>query len=385
MSNKPTVTYIIADLIDPLFILKDALNELPAQELPELPVFSLFLSRGRLKTSEVSEQNTDNYYSCLFKHLPLEKALSPLPIAAVSLLFDNRVADNTLADQRQSDEDLTNKWVMRLDPCFMVPDRDQLVLAKTGNLDLSLQEAEQLAEEIRQFYKQYEEEIFWTIKVLSPQRWYLISDKPITIDSVPPEKVIGQSVKSHLFSVSTGGNSAQAKENRYWLNLFNEFQMILHQSPVNKLRKQSNKIPVNSLWFWGQSRSFSAQDSIQESQSTQQRIYSDNTIAQALSFIQGGKYESLPERYISSDGLDSTYVIDDFSRALQKKDIFSWVGLIEQFEEEYLSPVLNDIHSGKIARLTIISPTGKTLLLTKKNLSRWWRRKRKFSRYFIEN
>jgi len=364
MSSKPAVTFMIADLIDPILILKDALNELPAQELPELPVFSLFLSRGKLLSPEHYDHTHYNLYSCLFKHLNVPSPFSTLPIASSSFLFDNKNFSDAF----------NNKWIMRLDPCFMVPDRDQLVLAKTGNLDLSLQEARQLAEEIKQFYGQYEQDHFWTIKVLSPNRWYLISDKPIAIDTVPPEKVIGQSVKSHLFS-------ANKKESRYWLNLFNEFQMILHQSPVNKLRRESNKIPVNSLWFWGQSPFFPAQ----KAQPEQQKIYSDNTIAQALSFIQGGEYEFLPEHYISSDVLDTVYVIDDFSRALQNKDIFSWIGLIEQFEENYLSPVLNDIHRGKIAQLSIISPTGRSLLLTKKQLSRWWRRKRKFNHYFTEN
>jgi len=371
--SKPVVSFIIADLIDPLFILKDALKALPVQELPELPVFSLFLSRGKLLTPENVDNSNDNYYSCLFKHLSLatlpSPIPSPLPIAAASFLFDN----NTAAEHFQ------NKWIMRLDPCFMVPDRDQLVLANTGNLGLSLEQARQLAEEIMQFYSQYEEDNFWTIKVLSPERWYLVSDKPINIDTVPPEKVIGQSVKAYLFSRSF---SEREEESRYWLNLFNEFQMIMHQSPVNKLRRESNKVPVNSLWFWGQSPSFSAEACQLGVLSEKQRVYSDNSIAQALSFIRGGEYESLPESYVPNDGQGAVYVIDDFSRALQNKDIFSWIGLLEQFEKNYLSPVLNDIHSGKIAQLNIVSPSGRTLQLTKKYLSRWWRRKKQFQLFF---
>ena len=141
MSSKPAVTFMIADLIDPILILKDALNELPAQELPELPVFSLFLSRGKLLSPEHYDHTHYNLYSCLFKHLNVPSPFSTLPIASSSFLFDNKNFSDAF----------NNKWIMRLDPCFMVPDRDQLVLAKTGNLDLSLQEPGSLLRKLNNF------------------------------------------------------------------------------------------------------------------------------------------------------------------------------------------------------------------------------------------
>ena len=226
---------------------------------------------------------------------------------------------------------LNNQWVMRIDPCFMVADRDQLVLANIGNMDLSLQEAKQLAEEIKQFYRQYDEAIFWDIEVLSAKRWYLISEKPINIDTVPPEKVLGQSIKPYLFR-------ANNKEQREWLNLFNEFQMILHQSPINKIRQKNNKAPINSLWFWGQSEYCS----LESEQNKSLMVYSHNSVAQGLAFIHGGHYADLPEYYVTGSAMDQDclYIIDDFSRALQNKDIFQWVGLLEVFEKNYLIPIL---------------------------------------------
>ena len=370
LMQKRTLTLIVPGLIDSVLAL-NALQEIPIQELPALTTFSLFLSRGQITIPQTNDLSDYNLYTCLLDALPLDLPLNDasilLPIANISMHYDSQ--------QIETPKALNNKWIMRIDPCFMVADRDQLVLAKTGDMDLSLQEAKQLAEEIKQFYSQCNEEIFWTIKVLSAERWYLISDKPITIDSVPPEKVLGQSVKPYLFR-------AKNKEQREWLNLFNEFQMILHQSPINKIRQKNNKLPINSLWFWGQSE----YTSLESKQNKSLRLYSHSAVAKGLAFIHGGESADLPEHYLASpnDSHHCIYVIDDFSRALQNKDIFQWVGLLEAFEQNYLVPILHDIKAGHISHLELISPTGRKLLITKKLLARWWKKKKIFINFFIK-
>lgn len=401
--SQTNLTFIIPDLIEPLAVLK----QIPAQELPELAIFSLFLSRGKITFPEQYDHTDNNFYSCLFKQFSLpdislsdtslpntslsdtslsdtslpNKKLdnsSQLPIASSSLLFDIMNSDNAYSKKA-----LQNKWIMRLDPCFMMPDRDQLVLVKASDMDLSLTESKQLIEEIKKFYEPFKEELFWSIESFSvphsltehslTEHWYLISDKAIHIDNAPPEKVVGQAVKSYLFRKNK-------EDNRYWLTLFNELQMILHQSSVNKTRQANKKIPINSLWFWGESE-FTP---LPGTQIDKINVYSNNSLAQALSSIQGCNYSMLPNKYVSACEHHSLYTIEDFSSALQNKDIFSWLGLLEQFEENYLRPALHDINSGKLAKLEIISPTGKKLLVTKKLLARWWQRKRKFSNFFIE-
>ncbi len=363
---KKTVTLLVPGLIDSVLAL-NALQKIPSQELPDLATFSLFLSRGQNKTSQKNDHSDDDFYTCLFKILPLKETTRPLPIAPVSMQYDSQ--------QIEAPKLLNNQWVMRIDPCFMVADRDQLVLANIGNMDLSLQEAKQLAEEIKQFYRQYDEAIFWDIEVLSAKRWYLISEKPINIDTVPPEKVLGQSIKPYLFR-------ANNKEQREWLNLFNEFQMILHQSPINKIRQKNNKAPINSLWFWGQSEYCS----LESEQNKSLMVYSHNSVAQGLAFIHGGHYADLPEYYVTGSAMDQDclYIIDDFSRALQNKDIFQWVGLLEVFEKNYLIPILAEIKAGNIAHLELVSPTRKKILITQKLLARWWRKKQKFIHYFTK-
>lgn len=378
--SKTSLRLIVPGLIDPVPYLK----QLPAQDLPELPVFSRFLSRGKFISPETYDNSNNNLYTCMFEQYPLPGHFLQPPIASLSYYNDfisHDLKSRDLKSEGNNNEDflsfeaLKDKWIMRLDPCFMVPDRDQLVLAQIGNFDISLQESQQLVDEINQFYNDFEDDNFWTIKVISAERWYLISDRPIHIETVPPEKVMGQSVKSYLFSANT-------KENRYWLNLFNEFQMILHQSPVNKFRRKNNKIPINSVWFWGQNEnSFFDKGNIDNDI----MLYANNPVAHGMTRISGSKCYSVPDNYSlisNADGENVICILDDFSRAIQNNDIFSWVGVLQQFETNYLQDILKDLNTGKLFSLEMVSPTGRQLVVTKKLLRRWWRKNENFSSFY---
>lgn len=367
--RSTTLSLIVPDLIDPV----PSLQQLPAQDLPDLPVFSLFLSRGRRIIPDVYDNGSNNFYTCLLRQLSSKTDFPRPPIASVSYYYDTQTFKH---EPFPSLTDLKDKWIMRIDPCYMVADRDQLVLAKTGDLDLSLHEAQQLVEEINQFYGQFDD-TFWTLIVISPQRWYLISDKAIHIETTPPEKVIGRSLKSYLFS-------GTKEEKKYWLQLFNEFQMIFHQSSINKHRLKNNKIPINSVWFWGQDDQLIQVNSMSESSSlTADRVvYTDKVFAQGLALLTGSCFNQVPEQYLSetkNSGKENVYIIGDFAHAMLNQDVFNWVGLVQQFEQNYLKPILNDINSGKISQLELLSPTGSKLIVTRKLLRRWWRKKKKYN------
>lgn len=363
------LSIIIPGLIDPV----PYLDQIPVSELPELAVFSTLLSRGKC-VSNVIDTSAGNYYNCLFNEFDdylktAEGSLSSAegsqpPIASVSYLVDS------LSDDTDSTgvAVVNNKWIMRADPCFMAPDRDQLKLVET-KLELSLAESQQLADEINQFFHDFAQEKFWSLHAASADRWYIVSERPIRISSAPPEKVLLQSVKSFLF---------KGDDSQHWINLFNEFQMILHQSSINKKRIKQGRLPVNSVWFWGAGEAIDS-PAKQQKEQTKQLVYSDNSVAKGLSLLHNYAYHDCPDRYqltsqSASEVEQVTYIIDDFIRALQNKDVFTWLGLLQQFEKHYLVPILEEIKSGKIAAVELISPAGKKILLTKKLMRRWWKK-----------
>lgn len=385
------VTFIIPGLLDPV----PYLNELPHQELPSLNTLSTFLSRGQWSLSETASKNDYRFYDCLLDELVLndfraadtESPESPFEqnpgVAAVSMAYDQQYAS---ADELSIPvTKLNGQWIMRVDPCYMTADRDQLVMARTQDMALDWAEAVKLVDAINEFYQDYSEEQFWTLYALSPERWYILSDRIIDVQTTPPEKVLGQSLKNHLL---TGADS------QHWLNLFNEWQMILHQNPVNKQRLTDNKLPVNSVWLWGAGQ---VQDCAYFSQQPSQPlcrkiIYSDNVYVKGLGKLSQQTVEALPKAYqpITSADLTSKsngkheqmiYVIEDLIRALYNRDVFGWVGLLQEFESHFLEPLMKDILSRHIKQAELVSPSGTRLLLNRRLLRRWWRKKQPFYRF----
>ena len=43
----------------------------------------------------------------------------------------------------------------------------------------------------------------------------------------------------------------QSRQVMPWYRLINEFQMFMHQHPLNSARLQQGRLPINSLWAWG--------------------------------------------------------------------------------------------------------------------------------------
>jgi 2,3-bisphosphoglycerate-independent phosphoglycerate mutase len=60
--------------------------------------------------------------------------------------------------------------------------------------------------------------------------------------ATPPHDITGKSVLEYLPS----GDGAAAV-----VNIMNHAQMVLHDHPVNKRRKEQDKLQANSIWLWG--------------------------------------------------------------------------------------------------------------------------------------
>ncbi|MCW8931899.1 MAG: hypothetical protein OQL19_16905 [Gammaproteobacteria bacterium] len=383
-----SLTFIVPGLIDPV----PYLNQLPVQDLPQLPLFSTVLSRGNFSTSEHIDTSPNNFYSNVMKEFKsmddFRRDAPHLPIASLSYFSDvYKLSESERLNLGiKLVESIENKWIMRADPSFLVADRDQLVLARTGSLDISIEEAKQLAEEINQFFDGYQEENFWTLKVVSPDRWYIVSDKPISIQSVPPENVLGQPIRSFLFNDKAFIETSSINESvSHWLNLFNEFQMILHKSDINKKRIELKKTPINSLWFWGAGQGVCCSN-FDICKDDHKCFYSNHQFVQQLAALQNFQCDPLPKVFVlnargqklNENTPDIIYTIEDFDLALKNKDVFTWVGLLEQFEKNYLVHILNGLDSGTISQVKFISPSGRHLLFTKKLLKRWWKKKQQY-------
>jgi hypothetical protein len=78
--------------------------------------------------------------------------------------------------------------------------------------------------------------------IASEARWLLRPESPWTLDTVPLDAALGQSVRQ------LWPHGADA---RHWRKLLTEVQMRWHEHPVNEARAQRGAAVVNGLWLHG--------------------------------------------------------------------------------------------------------------------------------------
>lgn len=125
------------------------------------------------------------------------------------------------------------------DPAWVQPDMTGARLMACGQLPLSMDEAEQLAEPLQSVFADQGMQLH----VSSSQRWHVRLPMESTLpDFAAPEAALGEDLYEHL---------PQGEAARHWRMLFNEVQVLLHQHPFNAQRRERGLPPINSLWFWG--------------------------------------------------------------------------------------------------------------------------------------
>ncbi|WP_330904787.1 phosphoglycerate mutase [Dyella sp.] len=125
------------------------------------------------------------------------------------------------------------------DPAWIQPDLNGARLLACGHMGLSMDQASELAEPLLPLFA----EAGMSLELSSPDRWHVRLPAGSTIpDFVSPERALGEDLFQHL---------PQGVEGKRWRLLLNDAQILLHQHPVNQLRRQQALPPVNSLWLWG--------------------------------------------------------------------------------------------------------------------------------------
>lgn len=187
------------------------------------PALRLILMRG----DEQVRTGPDGFHDVLFGQFGIGAATdSDLPVAAVSALFD---LPNVSVD---------GAWLCA-DPVHLRPDMGRLLLFDAATFDLTMEEAARLVGEINEALA---EEGICLLIGRDPGRWYLRTEAPPALRTVPPRAVRGHHIDPFL---PRGGDA------RRWQRLANDVQMVLHRSPVNAARGDRGDPTVNGVWFWG--------------------------------------------------------------------------------------------------------------------------------------
>lgn len=145
---------------------------------------------------------------------------------------------------------LTRQWMagdagdqawLSADPAWIQPDLNGARLLACGQLGLTMADALALAAPLREAF----EAQGMTLEVTRPDRWHVrLPDGPLPTFAAP-EQALGEDLYLHL---------PPGPEGRRWRVLTTELQVILHQHPLNQVRKTQGLPPINSLWLWGAGR-----------------------------------------------------------------------------------------------------------------------------------
>jgi hypothetical protein len=128
-------------------------------------------------------------------------------------------------------------WI-HADPVNLQADMDRAILSDARTLDIHMDEAEKLVEQINTHFA--EDDL--SVLMADAGNWF-IRQAECSLKTTPLSQAMGRNI-NHL--LPTGEGAAQ------WQRFLNEAQMLLHMSEVNQRREKRGVAAINSLWLWGE-------------------------------------------------------------------------------------------------------------------------------------
>lgn len=276
-----------------------------------------------------------------------------LPVAAVTRVLDLGVIDNG--------------WWLRADPVHLSLERDSLVLADAGRLDVTPEEAGRLVAEIMEVFKADG----WMLKAPRPDRWYLKPAHTQKITTTPLSEVVGRDIHPYL---------PQGPDGKAWHTTLNEIQILLHTATANVERERNGKLPINSLWFWGGG----TLPRIKPVSWTQ--VWSAEPLSLALARLSGTSSENPPsgfEAWIQQATKSGNHlvVLDAVHDAVLSGDPQEWKATMNGIEQTWMAPLLAALKKGGLGSATLLTDAGLGFSITPRLVRRWWRRRRSLAKY----
>lgn len=258
-----------------------------------------------------------------------------LPVAAVT-----RVADMGVVD---------NDWWIRADPVYLEPRRDSLILRATS--ELSAGEADRLAAELNESLTLDG----WLLRVPHPQRWYLKPPAGTEIATTALADAIGRDIAPLL---------PRGPDHKAWHTRLNEFQILLHTSQVNTEREAQDRLPANSVWFWGGGRLPLL------GETRWSGVWANDPLSLGLARLAGIPAQPLPS------GIGHGWPQGEGQQLIVLTGPGDDREFVRQMSETWLEPLGAAVHRGDLDSLAVLSDSGPQFRYCRRHRLRLWRRQR---------
>ena len=278
-------------------------------------------------------------------------------VPAADLMRDRDAAGSGPARTAGAGADEAPPVSLRADPVHVRPDLDTARLFDASYLDLSGEEAAELAGALDRHFAPDGVRF----EAPHPARWYV--HLPERTDAVfhPPGSVAGR---------GAGGLLPAGTDGSLWRRRMNEAQMVLHDHPCNEARESRGDLPVNSVWFWGAGRL------AQVPRSRFEEVRADDPIVQALAERGGARLRGLDEGADSGGEPARTVLVAPgigFYRAVAGRDVETWRRELVGAEERWFRPLHEAMRDGRVRRVVIDAGLRSGLAVFEARARRWRR------------
>lgn len=217
---------------------------------------------------------------------------------------------------------------LRADPMHFRAEGDGVLLMDSYTFSLSESEASQLIDSLN---RHCENDGIRFYKIRATE-WLVGFSRALPEGLIPPWYRVGRTVDGYLPSGS---------DQKFWVALFNEIQMILFSHPLNETRTTPPHRAINGVWFWDK-----------------------------------GFWSSEATTY---DGLRSPAAYGDEE---------GWLSAIRHFDSHWLAPRLRQLkQEGRKGSITLVVTEGPhqgQLTLNSWDLFKFWRRAQGLARWLSE-
>lgn len=245
-----------------------------------------------------------------------------------------------LTRQQAAGDAAQHTWLCA-DPAWVEVDINGARLMACGTLDLSRDEAEQLAATLRPLLGDFGA----LLELTTANRWHLRLPAGARLPGFDgPDTVLGADLLPHL-----EGDG----ERRRWRHLFNEVQTELHQHPVKVQREKHGRTPCNALWFWGGG----ALPAWMKTQMSQ--VFSDDRLVLGLASQAKAAGHSLQDFDNAAKSLDSEVLLDLGQHAIGTEAWHELLALLRQH---------------RVDELHLLFASGERYRLKRSHRWRFWRR-----------
>lgn len=314
--SQGTCTIFYPGLLGPSI----ALDELDSSAWPDiktLPTLQYFLSHGKSYAFEPGQQQ--GMEARILDLLGVARQNKQLPIA----------------DLRRNYHGQTDVYQWCLDPVYIQIDLDEALLHAGDELLIDEQDARQIIADINRHF--VEDDLY--IEYCTPQHWLLKAQLELETRSL--SEVLYRNVNDYL---------PQGSDAPRWQRILNEIQMLLYTHPVNDRRQAKGKLPINSLWLWGNGTYNSIETPVEF-------VCSDNELALQAASLSAIANEFMPRKpnMTRHARCRSLIVLTAQMAAIRRNDVFGWFAALEYLDRHILAPLLVMLRQGQLERIEIHS------------------------------